>query len=259
VEVADTAAVVTAAQGADLLWIESPTNPTIEVADVPAIGAALASTSTLFVVDNTFATPLLQQPLASGADIVLHSATKFLSGHSDAMMGALVVPVDSPRLAELDATRRLHGAIPGAMESFLVLRGIRTLSVRLNQAQRNAGVLAERLAAHPAVGRVRYPGLPADPGHDTAARVMSGFGSLLSIELADAAAADALVAAADVWVFATSLGGVDSMFERRRRWPAELASVPEGLVRLSVGIEHVEDLWADLEQGLRRLPSAVGQ
>ncbi len=255
VDVADTAAVIAAARAADMLWVETPTNPTIEVADLPAIGAAVTD-KTLFVVDNTFATPLLQQPLSSGAHIVLHSATKFLSGHSDAVMGALVVPTqDTTRYQALETTRKLHGAIPGTMESYLVLRGIRTLAVRLAKAQANAAVLADRLADHPAVGRVRYPGLAHDPGHQVASKVMAGFGSLLSIELADTASAEALVSAASVWVFATSLGGVDSMFERRRRWPGELPSVPEGLIRMSVGIEHVEDLWADLEQGLRSLPA----
>ena len=262
VVVADTAAVIAAARGADMLWLETPTNPTIEVADLPAIGAGVTG-ETLFVVDNTFATPLLQQPLSSGAHIVLHSATKFLSGHSDAVMGALVVPrQDTARYQALETTRKLHGAIPGTMESYLVLRGIRTLAVRLAKAQANTAVLAERLAEHPAVGRVRYPGLARDPGHHVASKVMAGFGSLLSIELADTASAEALVSSTSVWVFATSLGGVDSMFERRRRWPGELPSVPEGLIRMSVGIEHVEDLWADLEQALRSLPpylAAAGQ
>jgi cystathionine gamma-synthase len=253
VDVADTMAVLAAAEGADLVWIESPTNPTIEVADLPALGAALAGRTPL-VVDNTFATPLLQQPLESGADIVLHSATKFLSGHSDALLGALVVrDSDTDTYARLLATRSLHGASPGTMEAYLVLRGIRTLAVRLAQAQANAAVLATRLAAHPAIRRVRFPGLSDDPGHEVAARTMSGFGSLLSVELADADAAEEFIAAARMWVFATSLGGVESTFERRRRWPGELSTVPEGLVRMSVGIEHVEDLWADLEQALQGL------
>ncbi|HET9871287.1 MAG TPA: PLP-dependent transferase [Propionibacteriaceae bacterium] len=253
VDVADTEAVLAAADGADMLWLESPTNPTIEVADLPAIGAGLKG-GTMFVVDNTFATPLLQQPLRSGAHLVLHSATKFLSGHSDAVLGMVVVGAgDTARITALEATRKVQGAIPGTMESYLVLRGIRTLPVRLAQAQQNAQVLAERLSAHPAVGRVRYPGLPSDPGHHTASRVMAGYGSLLSIELADAPSAEALISSATLWVFATSLGGVESLFERRRRWPGELPSVPEGLIRLSVGIEHVEDLWDDLEAGLDQL------
>ena len=254
VDVADTAAVLAAAEGADLVWIESPTNPTIEVADLPAIGAALAGKVRL-VVDNTFATPLLQQPLAVGADIVLHAVTKFIAGHSDALLGALVVPADDAETFRLlDAVRRSRGATPGTMEAYLALRGLRTLPLRLERAQSNAQVLAERLAAHPAVQRVRFPGLPDDPGHERAARTMAGFGSLISVDLADAATADAFVDATELWVFATSLGGVESSLERRRRWAGELASVPEGLVRLSVGVEHVEDLWSDLAQALDSLP-----
>ncbi|MFL6025366.1 MAG: trans-sulfuration enzyme family protein [Friedmanniella sp.] len=250
VDIADTAAVLSAAEGADLVWVESPTNPTIEVADLPALGAALAGKVRL-VVDNTFATPLLQQPLTTGADIVLHAVTKFIAGHSDALLGALVVrESDTETLQTLDSVRRSHGATPGTMEAYLALRGLRTLPLRLERAQHNAGVLAERLVRHPAVRRVRYPGLPGDPGHDRAARTMRGFGSVISLELADAGTADAFVDAAKIWVFATSLGGVESTFERRRRWPGELPTVPEGLVRLSVGVEHVEDLWSDLEQAL---------
>lgn len=251
VSVADTESVLRAADGADLVWLETPTNPTIEVADLPALGAALRGRGPLFVVDNTFATPLVQRPLEHGADLVLHSATKFLGGHSDALLGA-VVGRDDDRLAALHRFRSSHGAVPGPMEAYLVLRGLRTLAVRLERAQHNAQILAERLAAHPAVRSVRYPGLPTDPGHATAARTLDGFGALLAVELADAAAADALVEALSVWVFATSLGGVESTLERRRRWASELPSVPEALLRLSVGIEHVDDLWADLEQGLAR-------
>ena len=250
VDVADTAQVLAAADGADLVWLETPTNPTIEVADLPAIAAGLHGTAPL-VVDNTFASPLLQQPLTVGAAVVLHSATKLLSGHSDALLGAVVVAEDDgDRFTRLSATRKLQGAVPGTMEAYLVLRGIRTLAVRLARAQENAQLLAERLAAHPGVRRVRYPGLPTDPGHEVAARTMTGFGSLVSIELADVPRADAFVRATRLWVGATSLGGVESTLERRRRWPTELATVPDSLVRLSVGIEHGEDLWADLEQAL---------
>jgi cystathionine gamma-synthase len=253
VNVADTTGVLAAAEGADVTWIESPTNPTIEVADLPAIGSNLAHNS-LFVVDNTFATPMLQRPLESGADIVLHSATKLLSGHSDVLLGALVTRADDPSTFDaLDAIRRSFGACPGPMEAYLALRGLRTLPLRLAQAQSSAQVLAERLAGHKCVQRVRFPGLPTDPGHDLARRTMSGFGSLISIELPDAETAEALVDDCSLWVLATSLGGVESTFERRRRWQGERRSVPEGLVRMSVGIEHVEDLWTDLVQALDRL------
>ena len=210
------------------------------------------------MVDSTFATPLLQRPLDLGADLVLHSGTKFLCGHSDALLGLLVAH-DADLLKRLDVVRRLHGAVPGTMEAYLVLRGLRTLPLRLAAAQANAQILAERLAGHPAIATVRYPGLADDPGHAVAARTMAGFGSLLSIELADGPTAAAFVAALRLWVFATSLGGVESMLERRRRWAGELASVPEGLVRLSVGIEQVEDLWTDLDSALvASIPEPVG-
>jgi cystathionine gamma-synthase len=253
VNVADTAEVLTAAEGADVVWIESPTNPTIEVADIPTLGRNLPEKS-LFVVDNTFATPMLQRPLDSGADIVLHSATKIISGHSDVLLGALVTRAgDKQHFDALEAIRRSFGAVPGPMEAYLALRGLRTLPLRLGQAQASAQILAERLATHPRVPRVRFPGLPTDPGHEVARRTMSGFGSLISIDLADAKTAEAFVDGCSLWVFTTSLGGVESTFERRRRWPSELVSVPEGMVRMSVGIEHVEDLWADLAQALDRL------
>jgi cystathionine gamma-synthase len=251
VSVADTAGVLAAAKDADLVWIESPTNPTIDVADLPTLGDAIPQ-SAILVVDSTFATPLLQRPLTNGATIVLHSATKFMSGHSDAVLGAIVVdPVRDDLYSRLLATRKLRGAVPGVMESYLVLRGLRTLPLRLERAQANAAVLAKRLAANSHVLRVRYPGLSADPGHDVANRTMAGFGSLIAIELADAPTADAFIDRLQLWVHATSLGGVESTLERRRRWSTELPTVPEGLIRMSVGIEHVEDLWRDLEEGLR--------
>ncbi|MGI8459860.1 MAG: PLP-dependent transferase, partial [Propionibacteriaceae bacterium] len=188
------------------------------------------------VLDSTFATPLGRRGLDLGADVVVHAATKFLSGHSDALQGLAVVrPDDDDRWAALERTRRLQGAVPGPMDSYLVLRGLRTLPLRLRQASHNAAELAGRLAYHPAVDRVRWPGT----------------GSLLSIDLPDAATADAVVTGLRLWVHATSLGGVESTLERRRRWGGELPSVPPGLLRLSVGIEHVEDLWADLDQALR--------
>ena len=253
VSVADTMEVLAAAEGADLVWIESPTNPTIDVADLPALGRNLAGEA-LFVVDSTFATPLLQRPLESGADIVLHSATKLLSGHSDVLLGAVVIRVDHRQTFEaLDAIRRSFGAAPGPMEAYLALRGLRTLPLRLAQAQASAQILAERLVGCQQVQRVRFPGLPDDPGHDVAQRTMTGFGSLISIDLEDARTAERFVDGCSLWGFASSLRGVESTLERRRRWGGELLSVPEGLVRMSVGVEHVEDLWADLAQALDQL------
>ena len=249
VDVADPDAVAAALPGATWLHLESPTNPLIEVADIPVLCALAREAGVRVSVDNTFATPLLQNPLAEGADVVMHSATKYLAGHSDVVLGVLVT-ADPDLRAAIEHQRAVLGAIPGPFETWLALRGVRTLPVRLERAQATAGVLAERLASHPAVRRVRYPGLPGDPGHAVAARTMRGFGAMLAIELADRDAADALTRAVQLWTPATSLGGVESLLERRRRIPSEPTTVPESLVRLSVGLEDVEDLWADLDQAL---------
>jgi cystathionine gamma-synthase len=250
VDIADTAAVTAAVRGAALVWAESPTNPAMEVADLAAICAAAHDAGVIVAVDNTFATPLLQRPFEFGADLVVHSATKFLAGHSDVLMGA-VATTDDATYDELLARRRNLGAVPGPMETWLALRGMRTLALRLERAQHNAGILASRLAEHPGIERVRYPGLPDDPGHALASRQMSGYGAVLSAEVAAGAqAAQQVCERVRLWVHATSLGGVESMLERRRRWPSESASIPGNLLRLSVGIEHVDDLWNDLEQAL---------
>jgi cystathionine gamma-synthase len=233
VDIADTEAVVAACDDAALVWIESPTNPAMEIAEIATIAEAAHEAGARVVVDNTFATPLLQQPLELGADLVVHSATKYLAGHSDLVMGALVTRDDELH-AVLKGRRDLIGAIPGAFEAWLALRGMRTLGVRVERAQANAAELARRLGEHPAVQEVRYP----------------GFGAMVSIVLADAGAADRLTAGTTLWVHATSLGGVESSFERRRRWKSEPTTIPEGLVRLSVGIEDVEDLWDDLASAL---------
>ena len=234
VEADDTAAVLEACAGAHLLWLESPTNPMLQIADLRACIDGAHDRGALVLVDNTFATPVLQQPLALGADVVLHSVTKALSGHSDLLMGALVST--DPELAEQLRIRRvLLGAAPSAFDCYLALRGIRTVVLRVQRGQENAREITRRLAEHPVVERVRYP----------------GFGTIAAIELVGGAAvADALSAGVRVWTHATSLGGVESLLERRRRWPLESPTVPEGLVRLSFGIEDVEDLWADLAQAL---------
>ena len=250
VDLTDLAAARRAAEGAAMVWAESPTNPLLEVVDLPGLRRA-CGTGTVLVVDNTFATPLLQRPFDLGADVVVHSATKYLSGHSDLLAG-LALTRDPQRHEALRTHRRRFGAICGPVEAWLALRGLRTLAVRLDRAQANAAVLAVRLAGHPAVARVRFPGLPQDPFHEVAARQMSGFGAMISLEVAGTAAqADAVIAGLRLWLPATSLGGVESMAERRRRQPTEPTAVPENLIRLSVGIEDVEDLWADLDAALR--------
>jgi cystathionine gamma-synthase len=234
VDIADENALRSAMTDAAMVWLESPTNPALEVIDLVAAIEAGHAAGARVVVDNTFATPLSQRPLDLGADIVVHSATKMLSGHSDAVMGA-VVTADTAIRASLKQHRDLTGAIPGTLEAWLALRGMRTLHLRFERAQSNAAILAERLAHHPAVAEVRYP----------------GFGAMISIVPAGGVpAADRLAEETRIWVHATSLGGVESTLERRRRWPAEAATIPDALVRLSVGIEDVEDLWEDLAQAL---------
>jgi cystathionine gamma-synthase len=254
VDVTSTPEVEAALDGADLLVVESPTNPMIQVADLPALTAAARAAGALSVVDNTFATPLVQQPLAAGADLVVHSVTKYLAGHSDVVLGALVTPDTADGRAVSDrlrAHRHLNGAIAGPQEVWLALRGMRTLAVRLERAQANAAELARRLTSHPAVERVRHPSLPDDPGHERAVKQMRGFGAMLSIDVRGGAdPAEQVAATTRLWLHATSLGGVESTMERRRRHAAESPLVPEGLLRLSVGIEDVEDLWADLDRAL---------
>jgi cystathionine gamma-synthase len=251
VDVADTAAVLGALPGADLLWLESITNPLMTVADLPPLIAAAHEGGALVCVDSTFSTPMSLRPLEFGADVVMHSVTKFLSGHSDVLMGALVTR--SPELADaLQARRALTGGMPGALETYLALRGMRTLAVRMERAQENALELAQRLVAHPKVSRVRYPGLPSDPGHAAAARTHSGFGAMLSFEIAGSAEdAERVCEAVRLISHATSLGGVESLIERRARHAIDAGyGTPPTLLRLSVGIEHVEDLWADLARAL---------
>ena len=234
VDVTDTDAVVDATTDAALVWLESPTNPALEIADIETISKAGHEAGAYVVVDNTFATPLLQRPLDLGADLVVHSATKYLAGHSDALLGA-VVTRDEELHGVLKGRRDLVGAVPGTLEAWLALRGIRTLHLRVERAQANAQELVRRLADHPAVAEVRYP----------------GFGGIVAVVLAQGAvAADLLTRKTRLWVHATSLGGVESTFERRRRWKTEPATIPDALVRMSVGVEDVEDLWADLKRAL---------
>jgi cystathionine gamma-synthase len=251
VDITDTDAVLAALPGAGLLWLETTTNPLIGVADLPTLIAAAHAAGALVCVDATFSTPLIVRPLDFGADVVMHSATKYLSGHSDLLMGVLVA--GDPALADALRDRRgMTGAVPGSLESYLALRGLRTLALRMQRSQANALELASRLASHPAVSRVRYPGLPGDEWHARATRLHDGFGAMVSFEIAGGAEeAEAICERVRLISHATSLGGVESLIERRARYPLDAANgSPANLVRMSVGIEHVEDLWTDLEQAL---------
>ncbi|MDD2858629.1 MAG: aminotransferase class I/II-fold pyridoxal phosphate-dependent enzyme [Candidatus Nanopelagicales bacterium] len=235
-DVTDLEAVRAAAEGAALLWLESPTNPLLDVADLQACIRIAHEAGARVVVDNTIATPLTQRPLELGADYVMHSVTKVLSGHSDVLLGAVVVR-DDAELAAIRARRTLLGSNPSAFDCYLALRGLRTFGLRFARMQESARELAARLAGHPAIARVRYP----------------GSSSIISIELAGGeVAADRLCRSTRIWTYATSLGGVESLLERRRRAAGESHAVPPELVRLSVGIEGVEDLWEDLAQALER-------
>ncbi|MEY2554825.1 MAG: cystathionine gamma-synthase [Ilumatobacteraceae bacterium] len=233
VDITDTSQVIAAATGADIVWVETPTNPTLDVADLAAIGAGAHAAGARMIVDSTFATPLLQRPLEHGAAVVLHSGTKFIGGHSDLLIG-LCVTADDGVYERLVQARTFQGATPGALEAFLALRGLRTLPIRFAAMEGNAAVLVERLRAHPAVADVRYPGR----------------GAMVSFVLEGGArAADALCAGVRVLVPATSLGGVETTIERRQKYAGD-AHVPPGLLRMSVGIEDVEDLWWDLDANL---------
>ena len=237
VDITNTEEVVAAIKGAALLWLESPTNPCLDVADLPALIAAAKKQTIGVGVDNTFATPMVQTPLSMGADIVMHSVTKFLAGHSDVVLGSLSIS-DSALFKRLEESRRLNGSIPGPFEAWLALRGIRTFPVRFRAAEINAKTLVTRLQQHAKVTKVRYP----------------GFGAVISFEIdGNAENAEKVCESSRLITHATSLGGVESLWERRRRWAAESPSVPEQLIRLSVGCEHVDDIWQDIEQALASL------
>ncbi|HEY3928736.1 MAG TPA: PLP-dependent transferase [Candidatus Koribacter sp.] len=234
---------------ADLIWLESPSNPLLTVADVDRICRAPRKKGAILCVDNTFATPLNQRPLVLGADASVQSVTKFIGGHSD-LLGGVVTVRDEKLLAALRHSRELTGATPGTLETFLAVRGVRTLALRLERAQQNAMTLAERLASHPNVTVTRYPGLKSHVTHEAARRQLKGFGTIISFDVrGDAAAADAVCNGLKLIQHATSLGSVESTIERRAAIAGQ-EHLPASLLRLSVGIEGVEDLWADLDGAL---------
>jgi cystathionine gamma-synthase len=238
-----------------LIWVETPTNPLLSIADIAAIAELGAEHSAKVLVDNTFASPALQQPLSLGADIVLHSTTKYIGGHSDVVGGALITNDE-----ELDTAfaflQNGAGAVPGPFDAYLTMRGLKTLVLRMQRHSENAAAVAEFLAGHASVSAVLYPGLPTHPGHRIAARQMRGFGGMVSVRMRGGrSAAEALCAGTRVFILAESLGGVESLIE----YPGAMThastagsqlEVPDDLVRLSVGIEDIADLLADLEQAL---------
>jgi cystathionine gamma-synthase len=250
VDLADTDATLAQIPGTQMLYLESPINPGIEVVDLPKLIAAGKAAGCGVAVDNTLASPMVQNPLAMGADIVIHSVTKYLSGHSDLLLGS--TSTNDPALnVRLEQARRYGGAIAGPFEAWLALRGIRTFSLRMKKSQENAMDLAQRLEKHPAISRVRYPGLASDPFHERAKSFMKGFGAVISFEVkASVEQIDLMCNSAKLITNATSLGGVESLWERRRRWKTESETIPENLIRFSVGIENADDLWADIQSAM---------
>jgi len=237
-----------------LIWLESPTNPLLNIVDIEAAAAAAHAVGALVVVDNTFATPYLQQPLALGADLVLHSTTKYLGGHSD-VLGGFVATNDDAVSDQLAFLQKSLGAVPGPFDCWLVLRGVKTLAVRMNRHCENAVSIAAVLERHPRVERVLYPGLPTHPGHTVAARQMRNFGGMVSFLVGSEEEAVAIVGRTRIWKLAESLGGVESLIEQPARMThASTAdapfAVPGGLIRLSVGIEAADDLITDLDDAL---------
>jgi cystathionine gamma-lyase len=241
-----------------MVWIESPTNPLLRIIDISSISRLAHAKQALVVVDNTFMSPFFQRPLALGADIVVHSATKYLSGHSDLVSGTVVVDRDD-LYDQLAFLQNAGGGVPGPMDSWLVLRGLKTLAIRMREHDRNAGRIAKFLAEHQKIARVFYPGLSTHPGHELAKRQMSGFGGMISFEVKGGLeAARRVVEATRLFALAESLGGVESLIElpaamTHASIPAETRrahGVSDGLVRISVGIEDVNDLIGDLDRAL---------
>ena len=235
-----------------LVWVETPTNPCLEIVDLEAAAALAREAGALLAVDGTFATPALQRPLEMGADVVLHSTTKYLGGHGDVLGGALVFRAAGALAERAEALRHRTGAVAAPFSSWLVLRGLRTLACRMERHSANALALARALEGHPALAGVLYPGLESHAGHTVAARQMrGGFGGMLSLRVAGGrSAALAVASRLELFTHATSLGGVESLVEHRASIEGPDATSPDDLLRLSVGLEHPDDLLADLERAL---------
>jgi cystathionine gamma-synthase len=235
-----------------LVWIETPSNPTLAVTDIARVAAIARAAGARVVCDNTWATPVLQRPLELGADLVMHSTTKYLGGHSDLTGGALVAPAEDDWTARLRTLQTLGGAVPSAFDCWLLMRGVRSLPWRMRGHCENAAAVAAFLAAHEAVEVVHYPGLDADPGHAVAARQMRGAGGMVSVQVKGGApAALEVVRRVRLFTRATSLGGTESLIEHRASVEGPESRTPPGLLRLSIGLEHADDLLEDLDQALR--------
>ncbi len=246
------------AAGAALVWAETPTNPQLEILDLARLADAAHAAGAGLLVDGTFATPALQRPLALGADVVLHSTTKYLSGHSDVLGGALVFARVDDLSATADRARRRLGGTASPFNSWLVLRGLRSLSCRVERHSANALALATALSGHPALSHVLYPGLPTHPGHQVAARQMAAFGGMLALRVAGGrAAAVAVASRLKLFANATSLGGPESLVEHRASSDGPGTTTPDDLLRLSIGFEHPDDLLADLLQALETSPTGA--
>ncbi len=236
---------------AALVWLETPSNPLMKITDIRAASARAREGGATVLVDNTFATPVLQRPLELGADVVLHATTKYIGGHSDVAGGALVFSRRGPLFEKTSHVRHIGGAIASPFDSWLVLRGLRTLAVRVRAQSASAGLVAAALARHPAVSAVHYPGLPSHPGHGAARRQMEAFGAMISFQLkAGREAALGAVARVKLFTRATSLGGFESLIEHRASSEGVHSTTPQDLVRLSIGLEHADDLVEDLERAL---------
>jgi cystathionine gamma-synthase len=235
-----------------MVWVETPSNPLLKVADIAVIAAIAHGAGALCVVDNTWATPVLQRPLDLGADLSIHATTKYLGGHSDVLGGAVVAREAGALFERVRFIQGNGGAVPAPFDCWLVLRGIRTLAYRVRAHAEHAMAVARFLASHPQIERVHYPGLESHPGHAVAARQMRGFGGMLSIEVRGGEpAAMALAARVKIFTRATSLGGTESLIEHRASVEGPESKTPPGLLRLSVGLEHPDDLIADLAQALQ--------
>ncbi len=238
-----------------MVWLETPTNPLLTVIDIERVAAVAHELGGIVVVDNTFATPYLQQPLALGADAVVHSATKYLGGHSD-VVGGFVATSDDRIAEHLGFVQNAVGAVPGPFDCYLVLRGLKTLAVRMDRHCASAAAVADHLSGHPRVSRVLYPGLEGHPGHDVATRQMSGFGGMVSFRLAGGReAAEKVAVSTEVFTLAESLGAVESLIEHpgvmtHASAAGSALEVPDDLIRISVGIETLDDLLADLDRAL---------